>query len=240
MVSWSLYVYSVLRCLFNFGKTIDHRNTENKTTPKICRITVFVFSRTTKIQFKDKLSARSLFVHLLKYSIKFTIMKAQYLSNVEIIIFSSLIIFCVKSHVGACRMSVCSWDKNTNLVEHKHCEPETDFATVLNSLSPKCLLTLFCFQVIFMTCVEDNRIASFKLKLVKRKVCFSKTWLGTAINTFSWMTTGNVKMVAPTESTHVCAPKKIIWKLKKKKKTRKRTLDIHLKTSKHRIGTYKK
>ena len=40
-----------------------------------------------KIQFKDKLSARSLFVHLLKYSIKFTIMKAQYLSAVEIIIF---------------------------------------------------------------------------------------------------------------------------------------------------------
>ena len=25
-----------------------------------------------------------------------------------------------------------------------------------------------------MTCVEDNRIASFKLKLVKRKFCFSK------------------------------------------------------------------
>ena len=63
---------------------------------------VFVFLRTTKIQFKDKLSARSLFVHLLKYSIKFTIMKAQYLSDVEIFIFSSLIIFCVKSHVCAC------------------------------------------------------------------------------------------------------------------------------------------
>ena len=33
--------------------------------------------------------------------------------------------------------------KNTNLVEHKHCEPETDFVTVLNILSPKCLLALF-------------------------------------------------------------------------------------------------
>ena len=31
------------------------------------------------------------------------------------------------------------------------------------------------------------------------------------------MTTGNVKMVAPTESTHVCGLKKIIWKLKKNK-----------------------
>ena len=64
-----------------------------------------------------------------------------------------------------------------------------------------------------MTCVEDNRIASFKLKLVKRKFCFSKKqndWARTAINTFSWMTTGNVKMVAPTESTHVCGLKKII------------------------------
>ena len=52
-----------------------------------------------------------------------------------------------------------------------------------------------------MTCVEDNRIASFKLNLVKRKFCFSKKqndWARTAINTFSWMTTGNVKMVAPT------------------------------------------
>ena len=105
---------------------------------------MFVFLRTTKIQFRDKLSACSLFVHLLKYSINFTIMKAQYLSNVEIIIFSSLIIFCVKSHVCAC--CVCLYapeTKNTNLVEHKHCEPETDFVTVLNILSPKCLLTLF-------------------------------------------------------------------------------------------------
>ena len=33
--------------------------------------------------------------------------------------------------------------QNTNLVEHKHCEPETDFATVLNILSLKCILTLF-------------------------------------------------------------------------------------------------
>ena len=95
----------------------------------------------TKIQFKDKLSAHSLFVHLLKYSIKFTIMKAQYLSNV----FSSLIIFlCKKSCLCVLCMSVCSWDKNTNLVEHKHFEPETDFGTVLN-MSPKCLLTLFVF-----------------------------------------------------------------------------------------------
>ena len=54
-----------------------------------------------------------------------------------------------------------------------------------------------------MTCVEDNRIASFKLKNVKKMILlFQKTkLLGTAINTFSWMTTGNVKMVAPTEST---------------------------------------
>ena len=51
------------------------------------------------------------------------------------------------------------------------------------------------------------------------------------------MPTGNVKVVAPTESTHVCGLKKIM-KVEKKKK--KRTLDIHLKTSKHRIGTYKK
>ena len=50
-------------------------------------------NNTVQIQFKGKLSARSLFVHLLRYSIKFTIMKAQYLSNVEIIIFSSLIFF---------------------------------------------------------------------------------------------------------------------------------------------------
>ena len=70
--------------------------------PQWIKYAVFVFLHTTKIQFKDKLSARSLFVHLLKYSIKFTIMKAQYLSYVEIIIFSSLIIFCVKSHVCAC------------------------------------------------------------------------------------------------------------------------------------------
>ena len=54
--------------------------------PQWIKYAVFVFLRTTKIQFKDKLSARSLFVHLLKYSIKFTIMKAQYLSDVEIII----------------------------------------------------------------------------------------------------------------------------------------------------------
>ena len=55
--------------------------------------------------------------------------------------------------------------------------------------------------------------------------------------------TVNVKMVAPSESKHVCGLKTIIWKLKKKtkkKKQEKRTLDIHLKTSKHRIGTYKK
>ena len=47
-----------------------------------------------------------------------------------------------------------------------------------------------------MTCVEDNRIASFKLKLVNRKFCFSKKqndWARTAINTFSWMTTGNLR-----------------------------------------------
>ena len=75
---------------------------------------------------------------------------------------------------GVLCMSVCSCDKKTNLVEHKHCAPETDFATVPKILSPKCLLTLFCFQVIFMTCVEDNRVASFKLKLVKRNFCFSK------------------------------------------------------------------
>ena len=71
-------------------------------------------------------------------------MKAQYLSNVEIIIFSSLFFFCVKSHVCACCVCLYATEtKNTNLVEHKHCEPETDFATVLKILSPKCLLTLF-------------------------------------------------------------------------------------------------
>ena len=63
------------------------------------------------MQFKDKLSARSLFVHLLKYGIKFTMMKAQYFSrsDVEIIIFSSLIIFlCKKSCLCVLCMSVCS------------------------------------------------------------------------------------------------------------------------------------
>ena len=63
------------------------------------------------MQFKDKLSARSLFVHLLKHSVKFTIMKAQYLSDVEINIFSSLIIFCIKSHVCAC--CVCLYAPET-------------------------------------------------------------------------------------------------------------------------------
>ena len=72
---------------------------------------VFVFSRTTKIQFKDKLSARSVFVHLLKYSIKFTIMKSQYLSNVEIINISSIIFFVRKSHVCAC--CVCLYAPET-------------------------------------------------------------------------------------------------------------------------------
>ena len=52
------------------------------------------------------------------------------------------------------------------------------------------------------------------------------------------MTTGNVKMVAPTESTHVYGLKKNHMKVGKK--LVKRTLDIHLKTSKHRIDTYKK
>ena len=63
--------------------------------PQWIKYSVFVFSCTTKIQFKDKRSARSLFVHLLKHSVKFTIMRAQYLSYVEIIIFSSSIIFFV-------------------------------------------------------------------------------------------------------------------------------------------------
>ena len=61
------------------------------------------------MQFKDKLSARSVFVHLLKHSVKFTIMKAQYLSDVEINIFSSLIIFLYKkSCLCVLCMSVCS------------------------------------------------------------------------------------------------------------------------------------
>ena len=128
------------------------------------RMPVFIFSRTTTSS-KTTCQREAYFVHLLKYSIKFTIMKAQYLSYV---IFSSLIIFlCKKSCLCVICMSVCSWDKNTNLIEHKHCEPETDFATALNILSPIlspiCPLTLFCFQVIFMACVE---IASVKLKLV--------------------------------------------------------------------------
>ena len=72
-----------------------------------------------------------------------------------------------------------------------------------------------------MTCVEDNRIASFKLKLVKRKFCFSKKqMIGHCTKHISWMTTGNVKMVAPTESTHVCGLKKNHLKVGKKK-TRK-------------------
>ena len=49
-----------------------------------------------------------------------------------------------------------------------------------------------------MACVEDNCIASFKLKLVKRKKK-QNDWTRTAINTFSWMTKGNVKMVALSE-----------------------------------------
>ena len=127
----------------------------------------------------------------------------------------------------------------------QHCEPETDFATVLNILSPKCLLTLFSFQVISWHAWKITALppSSWLWTCKKKILLFQKTkWLGTAINTFSWMTTGNVKMVAPTESTHVCGlKKKIIWKFKKKKKKQeKRTLDIHLKTSKHRIGTYKK
>ena len=47
-------------------------------------------------------------------------------------------------------------------------------------------------------------------------------------------------MVAPTESTHVCRLKRYHMKGEIKKKQEKRTLDIYLKTSKHRIGTYKK
>ena len=77
--------------------------------PQWIKVCCIVFSSTTKIQFKDKLSARSLFGELLKYSIGFTIMKAQYLSNVEIIIFSLLIIFlCKKSCLCMLCMSVCS------------------------------------------------------------------------------------------------------------------------------------
>ena len=76
--------------------------------PQWIKYAVFVFLRTIKIQFKDKLSARSLFVHFLKYSIKFTIMKAQYLSNVEIIISSLIIFLCKKSCVCVLCMSVCS------------------------------------------------------------------------------------------------------------------------------------
>ena len=54
------------------------------------------------------------------------------------------------------------------------------------------------------------------------------------------MTTGNVKVVAPTESTHVCGLIKNHMKVKKKQQQEKRTLDIPLKTSQHRSGTYKK
>ena len=79
--------------------------------PQWIKHAVFVFSRTTKIQFKDKLSARSLFVHLLKHSVQFTIMKAQHLSNVAIIIFSSLFFFCIKSHACAC--CVCLYAPET-------------------------------------------------------------------------------------------------------------------------------
>ena len=74
---------------------------------KVCCI----FSACVQLKYSSKTnSARSLFVHLLKYNIKFTIMKAQYLSNVEIVIFSSLIFFCVKSHVCACclYLYICS------------------------------------------------------------------------------------------------------------------------------------
>ena len=70
-------------------------------------------------------------------------MKAQYLSNVEIIIFSSLIIFCVKSHVCACCVCLYAPETKTRTWLSTNTEPETDFATVLNILSPKCLLTLF-------------------------------------------------------------------------------------------------
>ena len=111
--------------------------------PQWIKYAVLVFLRTTKIQFKDKLSARSLFVHLLKYSIKFTIMKAQYLSDVEKIIFSSLIIFRVKSHAYAC--CVCLY------------APETKTRTWLstNTVSLRQILRLywkFCLLNAFWLC----------------------------------------------------------------------------------------
>ena len=68
-------------------------------------------SSRVQLKYSSVQSERSLFVHLLKYSIKFTIMKAQYLANVEIIIFSSLIIFRVKSHLCAC--CVCLYAPET-------------------------------------------------------------------------------------------------------------------------------
>ena len=61
-----------------------------------------------KHRFKDKLSAHSFFLHLLKHSVKFTIMKAQNLPDVAIIIFSSLFFFVCGSHVCVLCMSVCS------------------------------------------------------------------------------------------------------------------------------------
>ena len=103
-------------------------------------------------------------------------MKAQYLSNVEIIIFSSLIIFlCKKSCIACC---VCLYAPVTK----KRTWLSTNTVSlwqILRLYWRFCLLNafwlcLFCFQVIFMTCVEDNRIASVKLKLVKENFAFPK------------------------------------------------------------------
>ena len=59
-----------------------------------------------KHRFKDKLSARNLFVHLLKDSVKFTIMKEQYLSNFALIfLFTN---FLYKSHVCVCCICLCA------------------------------------------------------------------------------------------------------------------------------------
>ena len=39
MLPSSLNALFLFRCLFNFGKTLTTENTENKPTPKICKIT---------------------------------------------------------------------------------------------------------------------------------------------------------------------------------------------------------
>ena len=181
---------------------------------KVCCTCLLTYNRNTGSKTNSR-SARSLFLHLLKHSVKFRIMK-----HTTCLILQSLILFtCNFFLYKKWCLCVCQvlWISALHAPETKTGSKPGGVQTLwvwddfcIATALKCCLLTafwhvLFCFPVICMTCVENNRINFFKLKLGIRKFCFSNKnkWLDTAIKTFCLVTTGNVKIVVPTESTHV-------------------------------------